>query len=168
MYSFISFSVIATWFIWDPFCITLFIFITMPRDIAAISERNEAFQGLLPDPRSNRRACGQSRELKLFISVPLRDPEHKQALSACCCPDFCQSAELSSVFKGLFSKWCASCVEHRGPLFVADKCDAQEKRVSFQDNGLQSIADQNRFPDYYEGFFFIIKWIIFPFSHFTD
>lgn len=40
----------------------------MPRDIAAISERNEALKGLLTDPRSNRRACGQSREIE---AVPI-------------------------------------------------------------------------------------------------
>lgn len=133
------------------------IFITMPRDIAAISERNEALKGLLTDPRSNRRACGQSRELKLFLSVPLRDPEHKQAPSAWCCPDFCQSAELSLVSKGLFSKWCASFVKHPGPLFVADKCNVQGKHVSFQNNGLQSIADQNRLSVYYEGLRILLR-----------
>lgn len=98
-----------------------------------------------------REPVGRAGKLKLFLSVPLRDPEHKQALSAWCCPDFCQSAELSLVSKGLFSKWCASCVEHPGPLFVPDKCDVQGKHVSFQDNGLQSIADQNKLPVYYEG-----------------
>lgn len=75
-------------------CVTLFVFITVLWDITAILERNEALKGLVPGPRSNRRACRQSSEQKLLLSVPSQDPGHEKALS----------------------KWCVSCGEQPAPL----------------------------------------------------
>lgn len=88
-------------------CITLFVFITVLWDPAAILERNEALKGLVPGPRSNRRACGQSSEQKLLLSVPSQNPGHEKALSARLC---------AFSFQKLPSKWCVSFGERPAPL----------------------------------------------------
>lgn len=115
-------------------CVTVFVFITVLWDIAAISERNEALERSLPGPRSNRRACGQSREQKLLLSVPSQDLEQENALSTRLCVFSFQKAPFQVVCQ-LWWKACSTLWWMSG---------------MYKGHGLQTIASQNRFPWYYE------------------